>query len=152
MKPVLPDGFLIADPFQKGMEKEYFDLRWRVLREPWLQPRGTEKDEQEETSFHRMVHTREGDVVACGRLQLNSPREGQIRYMAVDPRFRNLRLGAAIIQELEMLATDAGAVQMVLQARENAVEFYISCGYSVVAKTFLLYNEIQHFLMTKRLG
>lgn len=152
MKPVIPNGYLVGDPFQHGQEKSYYDLRWKVLREPWNQPRGTEKDEQEQDAFHRMVMSPEGKVVACGRLQLNSPREGQIRYMAVDPGFRNMRLGAAIIYELETLATEAGATQVILQARENAVEFYSSCGYEVLAKTFLLYDTIQHYLMAKRLG
>ena len=110
MKSVLPEGYFIADPFHENLENDYFDLRWRVLRAPWNQPRGTEKDEQESTSFHRLVKNEEGKVVACGRLQLNSPREAQIRYMAVDPEHRNLKLGAAIIHELESLATDAGAL------------------------------------------
>jgi len=27
--------------------ERYFDLRWRVLREPWQQPRGSERDDRE---------------------------------------------------------------------------------------------------------
>lgn len=152
MKPVIPNGFIVEDPFIHGKEKEYFDLRWRVLRQPWSQPKGTERDELEADAIHRMVQTPDGKVVACGRLQLNSPREGQIRYMAVDPDFRSMKLGAAIIYELEVLAESAGAEQLILQARDNAVDFYRSCGYEVLAKTFLLYGSIQHFLMGKRLG
>jgi hypothetical protein len=39
-----------------------------------------------------------------------------------------------------------------LQARENAVAFYERNGFHVVKPSFLLFNEIQHFLMEKMLG
>jgi len=151
MELILPEEFRLDDPFVSGMEKEYFDLRWRVLREPWNQPRGTEQDDQEASAVHRMILTPERKVVACGRMQLNSLREAQIRYMVVDQAYRGRRLGAIIIRELESIAVDAGAETMVLQARENAVSFYKACNYDVVVKTFLLYDSIQHYLMSKRL-
>lgn len=152
MEQLLPTGYSLDDPFRRGMEKSYFELRWRVLRQPWDQPRGTEQDEQEGTAVHRMILSPDQIVVACGRMQLNSPREAQIRYMAVDQQHRGKKLGAVIIGELENIAMDAGAENMILQARENALSFYASCGYSVVVKTFLLYDSVQHYLMAKRLG
>jgi hypothetical protein len=36
-----------------------------------------------------------------------------------------------------------------LQARENAVPFYLSIGYSIVEKSFLMWGLIQHFKMEK---
>jgi predicted GNAT family N-acyltransferase len=151
MELILPEGYRIEDPFIAGMEKAYFDLRWRVLRQPWDQPRGTEQDEQEAVAVHRMILTPDKQVVACGRMQLNTTREAQIRYMAVDQAFRGRKLGVMIIRELEEVAVNAGAETMILQARENALSFYQACNYEVVVKTFLLYDSIQHYLMSKRL-
>ena len=40
---------------------------------------------------------------------------------------------------------------VILQARQDAVPFYEHHGYNVVEKTFLLFDEIQHYLMRKEL-
>ena len=62
----------------------YFDLRWRLLRHPWGQPRGSERDSLDQSAFHLLVLANNGKALACGRLHLNSPAEAQVRYMAVD--------------------------------------------------------------------
>ena len=36
-------------------------------------------------------------------------------------------------------------------ARENALNFYRSCGYTLLTKTHLLYGIIQHYQMRKDL-
>ncbi|MBK7887765.1 MAG: GNAT family N-acetyltransferase [Bacteroidetes bacterium] len=137
------------DPFHSNREDEYFLLRWEVLRKPWNQPKGTERDELEQKSLHRMIVGADEVIVATGRLQLNEPTVAQIRYMAVHEQFRGLQLGKAMMEELESLALDAGAEKVILQARENALQFYESCGYEIVMETFLLYESIQHYLMEK---
>ena len=43
------------------------------------------------------------------------------------------------------------AAGVVLEARENAVPFYESLGYSMIEKSYLLFGEIQHFRMKKAL-
>lgn len=139
----------ISDPYTENRMEEYYQLRWKVLRAPWNQPRGTERDEMEDASLHRVVLNEQQRILACGRLQLNTSAEAQVRYMAVDPDFRGKGLGRLVLQELECLASDAGALKVILQARENALPFYAACGYEVVIPTFLLYDTIQHYLMQK---
>lgn len=141
--------FTISDPYTENRIEEYYQLRWKVLRAPWNQPRGTERDEMEDASLHRVVLDEQQRILACGRLQLNTSTEAQVRYMAVDPDFRGKGLGRLVLQELECLASDAGALKVILQARENALPFYTACGYEVVIPTFLLYDTIQHYLMQK---
>jgi predicted GNAT family N-acyltransferase len=46
----------------------------------------------------------------------------------------------------------SGRSKIFLQARENAVPFYITMGFRVTEKTFLLFEKIQHFAMEKDLG
>lgn len=139
-----------ADPYQENRIDDYFLLRWKLLRKPWGQPKGTERDGLEENSLQRMLVDEEGNIIACGRLHLNSSVEAQIRYMAVDTGYRGKGIGKMMIQELEGLAKDAGVRTIVLQARENALEFYLACGYIKVKETFVLYGDIQHYLMIKQ--
>ena len=129
----------------------YFDLRWRVLREPWQQPRGSERDEREDESIHLMVRTSNGDALAAGRLHLNSPSEAQIRFMAVDPRFQGRGLGGLVLKALETRARDAGASRLILNARASAQRFYEQHGYKVEAPAERLFNGVDHWRMSKDL-
>ena len=139
----------ISQPEEKDME-QYFELRWRVLRKPWNQPRGSEIDEMDDRAIHLAAY--DGDrIVAVARLHFNSEEEAQIRYMAVDERYRNRGMGSEMLKELERVAREKGAKYIVLEARENAVNFYLKNGYVIVKKSFLLFDSIQHYRMMKRL-
>jgi N-acetylglutamate synthase-like GNAT family acetyltransferase len=131
----------------------YFDLRWRILRAQWNQPKGTEKDETEHevNTFHAMAVNDSGDICGVARLHLISENNAQLRYMAVNEAFQGKGVGKALIKFLENQAVTMGIGTIILQARENAVNFYLSQGYSVVEKTFLLYDSIQHYMMQKNL-
>jgi GNAT superfamily N-acetyltransferase len=74
----------------------YYDLRWQILRAPWRQSRGSERDELETTADHAAVFDERGAVLAIGRLHLNSPTEAQIRYMAVADVVRGQGVGRQI--------------------------------------------------------
>ena len=142
----------IIEPKSREDFNRYYNLRYEVLRKPWGQPKGSERDEGEETSIHRMVideKTRE--VLAVGRLQYNSKDEAQIRYMAVANAFQRQGLGRQIISALEDIAREKGIQRMILSARENALQFYHDNGYEIVKKTHLLFGKIQHWLMRKEL-
>ena len=139
----------ISQPEEKDMD-QYFELRWRVLRKPWNQPRGSEIDEMDDRAIHLAAY--DGDrIVAVARLHFNSEEEAQIRYMAVDERYRNRGIGSEMLKELERVAREKGAKYIVLEARENAVNFYLKNGYVMVKKSFLLFDSIQHYRMMKRL-
>ncbi|MDH5711047.1 MAG: GNAT family N-acetyltransferase [Gammaproteobacteria bacterium] len=131
--------------------EDYYDLRWRILREPWNQPRGSEKDEFEDNSFHIMACDKNNNVVGIGRLHFNNKKEAQIRYMAVAPEYTNLGIGALILETLEEQAQQQGCKNIVLDAREKAVGFYIKNNYKLLNKSHLLFNSIQHFRLKKRI-
>jgi N-acetylglutamate synthase-like GNAT family acetyltransferase len=144
--------YQVRSPLSPEELRDYFHLRWHVLRKPWGQPEGSEKDDKEEECFQLAVFSADNKPLACGRLQLNSKDEAQIRFMAVHPQFQKKGLGRMIMQGLEEQAVKSGAKSVILQARENALDFYKSCGYQVKEKTFLLYDSIQHYLMDKQLA
>lgn len=127
------------------------DLRDKILRKPWNQPRETATDNLEESSLNVFISDASGKVIACGRLQENEDKVGQIRYMAVDTDQQGKGLGKLILDFLEKKGKEIGLQKIELQARENAVEFYKSAGYSLREKTFLLWGIIQHYLMEKKL-
>lgn len=126
-------------------------LRYKVLREPWGKSIETATDNLEQQSVNAYVTDEAGTVLACGRLHKNSEDAGQIRFMAVDQQQRGRGLGRAITLVLEQTASQMGLKRIELQARENAVEFYKSCGYTIKEKTFLLWDLIQHYRMEKEM-
>jgi len=139
----------ICFPQDKQFE-EYYELRWRVLRKPWNQPRGSEKDELEDRAIHIMAC--DGNkIVGVARLHFNSKEEAQIRYMAVDESYRRRGIGSMMLRRLEEIAREKGASHIVLNARENAVGFYEKNGYKIVKKSYVLFGEIQHYKMMKNL-
>lgn len=130
--------------------RQYFDLRWRILRAPWGEPRGTEKDESENACLH-LIASEKNLVVGCARLQFNSEQEAQIRYMAVAPSCRQQGIGRRLMTTLEQQAKKRACSLMVLDAREGAIGFYRRLGYEMVKKSYLLFGEIQHWRMHKTL-
>ena len=131
--------------------ERYFDLRWRVLRAPWQQPRGSERDDREDESIHLMIRGTNGDALAVGRLHLNSPVEAQVRFMAVDPQWQGRGLGSTVLQELERRARVAGATSVVLNARDSAQRFYEQHGYRLVGPAETLFSGVAHVRMRKHL-
>ena|SRR6476661_2036038 len=132
-----------------GELQNIFALRYRVLRAPWNQPYETSYDSLENSSVNLYINDDNGGIVACGRLQENENKVGQIRYMAVDESIRGAGYGKILLQALEKEAADLGLRKIELQARENAVRFYERNGYLIKEKTFLLFGAIQHYLMEK---
>ena len=146
-----PEEFTLVAPRTAPEWEIYFDLRWRVLREPWGQPRGSERDYLDAGSFHLMLRDPGGAVVAVGRLHLNSPSEAQVRYMAVDESCRGRGLGSRILSGLEGRARSERVMSVVLNARDSAVNFYSRHGYIVEGPAEILFGEVRHFRMRKDL-
>ena len=70
-------------PKNKAELAQYYHLRWQVLRQPWQQPKGSEKDDLEAQSYHRVIVDDMDNIVGVGRLHKSSQYEAQIRYMAI---------------------------------------------------------------------
>ena len=60
-------------------------------------------------------------------------------------------VGKELMTYLENKTSENNRTKIILQARENAVPFYLSIGYSIKEKTFFLWNKIQHYKMGKEL-
>ena len=143
----------IIEPNTSDEYKIYYNLRYEVLRKPWFQPKGSERDDDDETSLHRMIIDEpNGKAVAVGRLQFNTIEEAQIRYMAVSDDYQGKGYGRKMVKALEDIAREKGIRYIILQARGNALKFYKKNGYKIIEKSYLLFDEIQHWLMEKELS
>ena len=126
-------------------------LRYDILRKPWDQPAATATDAAECKSINAFIENDTKEVIACGRLQENEGKVGQIRFMAVSDKYQGKGLGKKIVVCLEEQAKKIGLKKIELQARENAVDFYKANGYTIKEQSFLLWGIIQHYLMEKNL-
>ena len=45
----------LTSPVSEADYDAYYELRWKILRAPWNQPRGSERDDREADSTHLMV-------------------------------------------------------------------------------------------------
>ena len=141
----------IIEPKTNEELEKYYTLRFEILRKPWNQSRKSTKDEWEDQSIHLLMLDENNEALACGRLQLNSKTEGQIRSMAVRPDQQGKGLGKQIIAYIESKAKSLSLKLITLDARINAVQFYEKAGYKVVAESYLLFGVIPHFQMEKHL-
>ena len=141
----------IKNPQSDDEFRRYFHFRWKILRAPWQQPEGSEVDELEAQCFHVMTVDQDDTVIGVARLQFNSAIEAQIRYMAVAEKYERNGIGSAMINAMENQASASNHKVITLDAREPAVGFYQKLGYTVTQKSYLLFDEIQHFHMLKTL-
>ncbi len=142
----------IIEPSSAADYRDYYDLRWRILRAPWNQPRGSEQDPLDNSSTHLMLINSAGEALGVGRLHFNTIREAQIRYMAVAVGHQRSGLGSRLLETLEHRARSLGAAVIVLDARETALGFYRKHGYSVLGSGHMLFNSIAHVRMDKLLS
>ncbi|MBM3185935.1 MAG: GNAT family N-acetyltransferase [Bacteroidetes bacterium] len=126
----------------------YYDLRYRILRQPWNQPRGSERNEGDYSAIHA-AYFQNGVIKGVARLDLMDNEIGQIRFMAVETDSQGKRIGEKLMVHLEDLAFQNGRRKIILHAREIALGFYQKLGYEIVEKSHLLFGEIQHYLMEK---
>lgn len=128
----------------------YYDLRYRILRAPLDQPRGSEKNEGDETGVHFALYENQ-KLMAIARMDRSSEYQAQVRFVAVEDHLQGKGYGRLIMEATEEAARKRGDTEMILHARDYAVEFYLKLGYELVEKSHLLYGKLQHFKMTKTL-
>jgi GNAT superfamily N-acetyltransferase len=127
-----------------------FDLRYRVLREPWGQPRGSERDGFEDKSYQLAAFDK-GKVVGTARVTKVTARTCKVNRVAVEDSHRKKGIGTAMMAHIESTAKGWGCRRVVLNSRENAVKFYEKLGYAKIRETERLFGIIRHFRMEKRI-
>ena len=129
--------------------ENYYNLRYRILRQPWGQPLGSERNEGDTTGIHLALFDYDR-IRAIARLDISGVGEGQVRFVAVDKSVQGKGFGKLIMKEAESVSISRGDIRMILHAREVAVDFYKSQGYEILEKSHVLFERIQHYLMQKK--
>jgi ribosomal protein S18 acetylase RimI-like enzyme len=139
----------IVEPLTPGEFERYYTLRWKILRAPWNQVRGSERADDEADSTHLMVLDDDNLLLGVGRLHFNGIGEAQIRFMAIDIPHQRKGIGTRLLQALEHRAVEHGASSITLDARETALGFYRKRGYSSQGPGQTLFNSVAHVRMVK---
>ena len=146
----MEEPLIILRPLSEEDYELMYNLRWRVLRKPWQQPIGSEKDDMENESYPFIV-IYNNKVVGTARLHKNSEEDGQIRYLAVEEGYRDQRIGSKLVRYIEGFATCLGIKKIILNGRKTAKEFFEKLDYEIIGEGPLLFDEIEHLIMHKEL-
>ena len=122
-----------------------------MLRKPLNLPRGSERDELEERSFHVAAYHNHV-VVGVGRIHVEPDNTARIRYMAVHENYQNQGVGSTILGKLEKIARANQPQVCWLYARQSATGFYAKNGYVVKGESKSERPELKHQRMEKRLA
>ena len=141
----------VQSPQTEDQWRQYYDLRWQVLRAPWGQPREDCPLPDEEDAVHALICDDAGAALAVGRIIFRGEGEAQIRSMATAPARRGEGLGRQIMEFLEEAARRRGVVSILLNARTGAVPFYAGLGYRATGPGPKLFGQIEHVAMRKEL-
>ena len=144
--------YKIDTPRTEDEFAQYFAFRWKMLRKPWNYPLGSEKDEYEQVSEHRMIRNARGAVIAIGRVHMNTAEEAQIRHIAVEKDMQGKGLAKMLMSALESVARSEGAVRMVTNSRQLSVAFFTSCGFEVVKEASNEFGSLKRQQMVKRVS
>lgn len=127
---------------------DYYDLRYRILREPLGKPRGSERNDGDTTGIHLALYDN-GVLRAIARLDQAEPEISQVRFVAVDDTVRGKGYGRYIMEAAEQQSKEQGNRKMILHARDYALDFYKKIGYTTIEKSYKLFDVLQHYLMEK---
>lgn len=140
----------IRTPATPSEWEKYFDLRYRVLRQPLHQPLGSEKNEGDATGIHFALFD-DGHLVAIARLDNAETSISQVRFVAVETTQQGKGYGNQIMIATEECSKSMGCAKVILHARDYAVPFYKKLGYTLIEPSYKLFDVLQHFLMEKML-
>ena len=140
----------IRSPQTEREWDDYFDLRYRILREPLNQPRGSERNEGDIDGIHFALYDK-SILKAIARLDQQDDSVFQVRFVAVEKVLQGAGYGRKIMEATEEKAKELAGQKIILHARDYAVEFYLKLNYTLVEPSYKLIDVLQHFLMEKNL-
>ena len=123
----------ISSPKTREEFKAYYDLRYKVLREPWGMQRGSEKDDYEPISDHYMaIDESTGELVGVVKLFEKEPGLGWFSHLAVKDSWQRKGVGKLLLTFIEEKAKEKGYKALGCLSRLNTTAFFEKEGYTVV--------------------
>jgi len=124
--------FTIKIPTTHDDFKAYYALRYKVLREPWGHPKGTEKDDYEPISEHFMAVNEKNEVVGVVKMYRKSDCIGFISHLAVAQEFQHQGIGHLLLKTIEEHARQNGFCALATMARATATVYFEKYGFHIV--------------------
>jgi N-acetylglutamate synthase-like GNAT family acetyltransferase len=122
----------IKSPKTRDEFKAYYDLRFKVLREPWGLPRGTEKDDYEPISQHFMaIDDKTGEIVGCVKLFEKETGQAWMSHLAVASSRQHQGIGKQLMDYMEQLARSQEYKKIGCLARLNTTKYFEKAGYKI---------------------
>jgi predicted N-acetyltransferase YhbS len=142
----------IKTPVTKEDFKNYYHLRYAVLREPWGQPRGSEKDDYEPISQHfYAVDEETGEMVGVIKLLEREPKVGWLSHLAVARDLQKKGIGRMLVQAGEDAARQKGYTSIGCLSRLNTTTYFEKLGYRVAGLPSHYFGTTQVVWMEKEL-
>jgi len=146
----MEEPLIIRKPLSPEDYELMYDLRWRVLTEPWNHPRGSEKDDSDTESYPFIVTLNE-KIVAIARFHIANEGEGCIEYLAVEKEYRKKRIASKLMRYIEGFSISLGLTDIILIAWKTAKEFFEKIDYEIIREGPILFNEFERLVMRKML-
>lgn len=118
----------IIEPALEELDK-YFEMRWRILREPLGLPRGSERDSLEDVSVHAVAIDDAGEYLGVAKYKPYSEKVAQISHVAVEESCRGKGVGRKLVHYLEGRARNHNYTDVFLTAREYNIPYFEKLGY-----------------------
>ena len=124
--------YTVKTPKTRDEFKAYYALRYKVLREPWGHPKGTEKDDYEPISEHFMAVNEQDEVVGVAKLYEKAEGVGYISHFAVASENQHKGIGHLLLKTVEQRAHEHGFKVIGTMARVTATAYFERAGFRVV--------------------
>lgn len=143
---------VIKSPATRDDFKAYYDLRYRVLREPWGLPRGTEKDDYEPISQHFIaVNGETGELVGCVKIFEREAGVAWVSHLAVSEKQQRTGVGKMLLTYVEDLARSQGFTRIGCLSRLNTTDYFAQAGYTISGLPTHYFGTTQVVWMEKKL-
>jgi predicted GNAT family N-acyltransferase len=140
----------IRTPETEAEWEAYYDLRYRVMREPLGKERGSERNEGDLTGIHFALYE-DGTILGIARLDKVDDQICQVRFVAIESHLQGKGLGNQLMIAVEEHSATIGYSKMILHARDYALSFYEKLGYQLIGPSYKLFDVLQHYEMEKLL-
>ncbi len=143
---------VVITPKTKEHFEAYYALRYRVLRQPWGQAKGSEKDDYEPISDHFMaVDDQSGEVYGVVKLFEKEPGVAQLSHLAVIKPKQGTGVGKLLLETVENAARQKGYKKIGAMSRLSTTDFFDIHGYTITGVPSLHFSTIELVWMEKKL-
>lgn len=143
---------VIKSPVSREEFKAYYDLRYKVLREPWGLPRGTEKDDYEPISQHFTAEDdATGELLGCVKLCEKEPGVSWVSHLAISEKHQRKGIGKLLLGHVEETARRQGYTRIGCLSRLNTTDYFERAGYNISGLPSNYFGTTQVVWMEKNL-